>query len=54
MLGMSAEILERTYGHHHPDYLKDAAEAITSKTPQNVSLVVSLAEAAERRMKVKK
>jgi integrase len=53
-LGMSAEILERTYGHHHPDYLKDAAEAITSKTPQNVSLVVSLAEAAERRMKVKK
>jgi integrase len=50
-LGMSAEMLERTYGHHHPDYLKGAADAIT---PQNVSLVVSLAEAAERTKKTKK
>jgi Phage integrase family len=49
-LGMSAEMLERTYGHHHPDYLKGAADAIT---PQNVSLVVSLAEAAERTKKSK-
>jgi integrase len=53
-LGMSAEMLERTYGHHHPDYLKGAADAITSKTPQNVSLVVSLAEAVERTKKSKK
>jgi hypothetical protein len=53
-LGMSAEILERTYGHHHPDYLKDAADAITSKAPQSVSLVVSLVEAAERQKKAKK
>jgi integrase len=53
-LGMSSEILERTYGHHHPDYLKDAADAITSKTPQNVSLVISLVEAAERKKKAKK
>jgi integrase len=41
-LGMSAEILERTYGHHHPDYMRGAAQAITSKQPQNVPLVVSL------------
>jgi integrase len=53
-LGMSAEILERTYGHHHPDYLRDAADAITSKTTQNVSLVISLAEAVERKTKVQK
>jgi integrase len=53
-LGMSAEILEKTYGHHHPDYLKDAADAITSKAPQKVSLVVSLVEAAENKRKTKK
>jgi integrase len=53
-LGMSAEVLERTYGHHHPDYLKDAADAITSKTSQSVPLVVSLAEAAERKNRAKK
>jgi hypothetical protein len=34
--------------------LKDAADAITSKAPQNVSLVISLAEAAERKKKTKK
>ena len=37
-------MIERTYGHHHPDYMQAAAEAITSKQPQNVSLVVSLVE----------
>jgi integrase len=26
-LGMSPETLQRVYGHHHPDYLKSAAEA---------------------------
>jgi hypothetical protein len=30
-LGMSAEVLLGTYGHHHPDFLHDAANAITSK-----------------------
>ncbi len=44
-LGMSAAILERTYGHHHPDYMRGAAHAITSKQPQNVPLVVSLVDA---------
>jgi integrase len=24
-LGMSVEMLERNYGHHHPDYQKQAA-----------------------------
>jgi hypothetical protein len=26
-LGMLAEVLERTYGHHHPDYMRAAAQA---------------------------
>ena len=43
-LGMSAQMIERTYGHHHPDYMRGAAHAITSKQSQNVSLVVSLVE----------
>jgi integrase len=50
-LGMSAQMIERTYGHHHPDYMRSAAAVITTKQqqnipgqPQNVSLVVSLVE----------
>lgn len=30
-LGMSVKVLLDTYGHHHPDYMKEAAEAITAK-----------------------
>lgn len=40
-LGMSPEILDRVYGHHSPDHLKDAATAITGKNA-NVSVVVSV------------
>jgi integrase len=60
-LGMSAQILERTYGHHHPDYMRGAAAAITTKQPVNISgrsgnvlLVNSLVEpenAAKRKQK---
>lgn len=28
-LGMSRETLERVYGHHHPDFLRAAAEALS-------------------------
>lgn len=31
-LGMTVEMLERTYGHHHVDFQKGAAEAIKSRT----------------------
>jgi integrase len=41
-LGMSAEMVERTYGHHHPEYMRAAAQAITSKQSRNVSLVIPL------------
>lgn len=30
-LGMTVETLERVYGHHHPEHLSDAVEAITAK-----------------------
>ena len=53
-LGMSAETLERTYGHHHPDYMQTAAHAITSKQQQNVSLVVSLVEPENGSRKTRK
>jgi integrase len=52
-LGMSVETLDRVYGHHHPDYFSDAAEAIGRKPNRNQALVVSLVGAAERRQKLK-
>jgi integrase len=53
-LGMSAEMIERTYGHHHADYMRAAAQAITSKQSQNVSLVVSLVESEKGSAKQRK
>ena len=35
-LGMSAAMVERIYGYHHPDYMRAAAQAITAKQSQNV------------------
>jgi integrase len=53
-LGMAADVLERTYGHHHPDYMRGAAQAITSKQSQNVSLVILLVEPEFSRKKQQK
>ena len=60
-LGMSVQTLERTYGHHHPDYMRGAAEAITAKQPANiagrsanVSLVKSLVSRKTLKSKAKK
>jgi len=37
-----------TYGHHHPDFLREAADAIASRpAPKKVALVVSLVEEKE-------
>jgi integrase len=33
-LGMTVEVLERVYGHHHPDYQRDAAEAVARSPGQ--------------------
>src|SRR3984957_1516180 len=51
-LGMSAEVLLATYGHHHPDFLHGAANAITSKHRVSVAeTVVDLEKAREKRQK---
>jgi hypothetical protein len=49
-LGMSEKTLRDTYGHHHPDHLRGAADAIGSRpTPKKVALVVSLVEEKAKR-----
>jgi integrase len=48
-LGMSPEILQATYGHHHPDYLQGAAAAIGQKG--RVVSVVGLTERENQRKK---
>jgi integrase len=51
-LGMSAEVLLATYGHHHPDFLHGAANAITSKPPVSVvETVVDLERPRKKRQK---
>ena len=40
-LGMSVEILERVYGHHHPDHLKKAAHSIGYR-PRTDIVAISL------------
>ncbi|MET4232284.1 integrase [Bradyrhizobium sp. LA6.10] len=54
-LGMSVEVLLDTYGHHHPEFLREAAAAITTKPSKNivsgVDRGVDLAAYRERRQK---
>ena len=33
-LGMTVEMLEQRYGHHHPDFQRDAAAAVASSPGQ--------------------
>ncbi|MCC6415192.1 MAG: tyrosine-type recombinase/integrase [Opitutaceae bacterium] len=43
-LGMTVETLERNYGHHHPDYMLDAANALsTGRRKSAEKVVVSVA-----------
>ena len=54
-LGMSVEVLLETYGHHHPEFLREAAAAITTKPSKNivsgVERGVDLAAYRERKRK---
>ena len=52
-LGMSPEILQDTYGHHHPDYLRGAAAAIGQKGRyvSVVELVVDLGKTTDQNKK---
>ncbi|MER8423189.1 site-specific integrase [Mesorhizobium sp. M1403] len=47
-LGITVDVLIETYGHHHPNFLADAAEKITkkpvfSKSPQTVPSITQIA-----------
>jgi integrase len=54
-LGMSPEILTKTYGHHHPDYMRGAANAITTKEPNKKdSVIVSVIPRLEARARLAK
>jgi integrase len=52
-LGMSPEVLQDTYGHHHPDYLKGAAAAIGQKG-RHVSVVETVVDLTEGPNQTKK
>lgn len=41
-LGMTVETLEKTYGHHHPDHLRGAANSFKNRSRKPVSLVKPL------------
>ncbi len=54
-LGMSVKTLIDTYGHHHPDFMKEAAEAITSRDrKRNVSVVETVVQLNRRSQKTTK
>lgn len=50
-LGMSPEMVDQTYGHHHPDHLSEAASAIGYRRRRPETLVVSLEKARQRKAK---
>jgi integrase len=52
-LGMSPEVLQDTYGHHHPDFLQGAAGAIGQKG-RHVSVVESVADLTDGLNQTKK
>jgi integrase len=52
-LGMSEATLRKVYGHHHPDFMKGAVTALEHGNRGSQSLVVSLADARDRRPAVK-
>jgi integrase len=48
-LGMSVEMLDRVYGHHHPDHLRGAAQAIGYRPRQSLPVSLPVARPAARR-----
>ena len=52
-LGMSPEVLQDTYGHHHPDFLQGAAAAIGQKS-RYVSVAETVVNLTEDRNQKKK
>jgi integrase len=51
-LGMSVKVLLDTYGHHHPDYMKEAAKAITRQDrKENIPIVETVTDLNQHRLK---
>ena len=48
-LGMSEKTLRETYGHHHPDYMRGAVEAINRNSRQPGNIGKSLAQSNQAR-----
>jgi Phage integrase family len=40
--GMSVEMLDRVYGHHHPDHLRMAARAIGYRQRQSLAITLAV------------
>src|SRR5262245_52000855 len=40
-LGMLVEMLDRVYGHHHPDHLRGAAHALGYRRPQSLAITLA-------------
>ena len=40
-LGMSVEMLDRVYGHHHPDHLRGAAHALGYRRAQSLAITLA-------------
>lgn len=51
-LGMSVETLLRVYGHHHPDYMKNAVEGITRKPKREQDNVIPVGFPEGKKRKV--
>jgi integrase len=47
-LGMSVQMLDRVYGHHHPDYLRSAARAIGYRPRQSLPISLPVARTASQ------
>jgi len=57
-LGMSVEMLEKVYGHHHPDYLQAAVAGIgngsRTKQEQRKAVAVGIAVGPQKMRKPKR
>jgi len=53
LLGMSEKTRRETYGHHHPDFMRGAIDAVGRKPARQEKLAESLAEADRRRTPVR-
>ena len=51
-LGMSPEVLERVYGHHHPDFQRDVAERISTGTNRDRNSVNKRGQSASNATKI--